>query len=134
MLAKRKAEILASAEARIRTSAEREEFAKQKLRTEAVDLATKKDLAGLKAMLLLSADEAEKTNTRPRYINNNVDFLDLEYNCYHFSLFSSVNAEARSNTGQSLLSIATQNNDAAMVEFLLTHWKTCDTDRYCTLY
>jgi hypothetical protein len=44
-------------------------------------------------------------------------------------LTARVNAEARSNTGQSLLSIATQNNDAVMVEFLLTHWKTCDVDR-----
>ena len=66
MLAKRKAEILASAEARIRTSAEREEFAKQKLRTEVVEFATQKDLAGLKSLLMMAADEADKTNTRPR--------------------------------------------------------------------
>lgn len=107
LLEKRKAEILASAEARIRTSAEREEFAKQKLRTEAVEFASKGDLVGLKNILLLSAEEAEKSNSRPR-----------------------VTAEARNNTGQSLLSIATQNNDAAMAEFLLTHWKKCDEDRW----
>lgn len=44
-------------------------------------------------------------------------------------LFDRVTAEARSHTGQSLLSIATQNSDTAMVEFLLTHWKTCDAER-----
>ena len=75
LLAKRKAEILASAEARIRTSAEREQFAKQKLRTEAVDFATKKDLNGLKAMLMLSAEEADKTNTRPRWVEDVSCFL-----------------------------------------------------------
>lgn len=107
LLAKRKAEILASAEQRIRTSAEREEFARQKLRCEAVEFATKKDLAGLRALLTMAADEASKTNTRAR-----------------------LTAEARNNNGQSLLSIATQNNDATMVEFLLTHWKTCDANRW----
>ena len=68
LLEKRKAEMLASAEARIRTSAEREEFAKQKLRSEAVEFASKGDLAGLKNLLMMSADEAEKTSTRPRFV------------------------------------------------------------------
>lgn len=107
LMAKRKAEIHASLEARIRTSAEREELAKQKLRSEAVELAKNKDLEGLKTLLASAAEEAERTNTRPR-----------------------VTAEARSSTGQSLLSIATQNNDVPMVEFLLGHWKTCDKDRW----
>lgn len=68
LLERRKAEILASMEARIRSSAEREQFAKQKLRTEAVELATQKDLAGLKSLLTMAAEEAEQTNTRPRYV------------------------------------------------------------------
>lgn len=36
----------------------------------------------------------------------------------------------RNNQGQSLLSIAAQRDDEKMVDFLLTHWKTCDADRW----
>mmetsp|Transcript_10710 Transcript_10710/g.16229 ORF Transcript_10710/g.16229 Transcript_10710/m.16229 type:complete len:598 (-) Transcript_10710:423-2216(-) len=104
---KRRQEIQASAEARIRTSAEREELARQKLRCEAVELATAKDLPGLKEFFNTIVSEAEQTSTKPR-----------------------LTVECRNNTGQSLLSIATQNNDVPMVEFLLTHWKTCDMDRW----
>lgn len=60
-------------------------------------------------------------------IGSDLDYCVLPF-CQSYSPIR-VNAEARSNTGQSLLSIATQNNDAAMVEFLLTHWKSCDAER-----
>lgn len=43
-----------------------------------------------------------------------------------------VTAECRNIQGQSLLSIAAQRNDAPLVEFLLTFWKTCDKDRWAT--
>ena len=63
---KRRQEIQASAEARIRTSAEREELARQKLRCEAVELATAKDLPGLKEFFNTIVSEAEQTSTKPR--------------------------------------------------------------------
>jgi hypothetical protein len=44
-------------------------------------------------------------------------------------LLRRVTVECRNGTGQSLLSIAAQNNDVELAEYLLTHWKTCDKDR-----
>lgn len=67
--ANRKHEIEARAEARIRTSAEREEFAKQKLRCEAVDLATAGNLDGLKEFFTVIVNEAEQMNTKPRRVH-----------------------------------------------------------------
>lgn len=103
---KRSKEIEAAIIARIKTSAEREEYAKQKLRVEAVQLATSRNLAGLKDLFLGLAQEADQSKTKPR-----------------------LTVECRNDLGQSLLSIASQNNDIPMVTFLLTHWKECDKDR-----
>lgn len=64
--AKRKQEIEAQAEARIRTSAEREEFAKQKLRCEAVELATARNLQGLRDFFAQIIAEADQMNAKPR--------------------------------------------------------------------
>lgn len=104
---RRRLAILAAVESRIRTQAERDERAKQLLREELVNLAGKGDVAALRDLLLMMADEADQTNTRPR-----------------------ATADARNSQGQSLLSIAVQRDDEKMVEFLLTQWKTCDKDRW----
>jgi hypothetical protein len=63
---KRKKEIEAAAESRIRTSAEREEFARQKLRLEAVQLANSRNVPALKDFFMALVEEAEKANTKPR--------------------------------------------------------------------
>lgn len=62
----RRVAILAAVEARIRTQAEREELAKQRLREDLVMMAESGDLDGLKTLLLTMSNEAEGTNTRPR--------------------------------------------------------------------
>ena len=51
------------------------------------------------------ADEAERTNTKPR-----------------------INAECRNINGQSLLSIASQRDDVELASFLLTHYIAVDKD------
>ena len=58
-------------------------------------------------MLTTIAAEAEKTGEKPR-----------------------ASVEVRNNSGQSLLSIAAQRDDVALAEFLLTHWKTLDEDKF----
>lgn len=63
---RRRVAILAALESRIRTQAEREEFAKQKLRDELVGMAANGNAAGIKDLLTMIANEAESTNTRPR--------------------------------------------------------------------
>ncbi len=103
---KRRQAILLATEMRIRTEAEREEHAKQKLREELVSLAEVGNVDGIRGLLLQIASEAETTSTKPR-----------------------VTAECRNSQGQSLLSIAAQRNDVSLAEFLLTHWKSCDKDR-----
>ena len=103
---RRKAMIL-KMEANIKTAAERELYAKVKIRQELVAKAVAGDTEGIKDMLLLLAEEAEKTKTRPR-----------------------ATAEVRNELGQSLLSIATQRDDVEMATMLLTHWKECEKDEY----
>ena len=66
MKEKRSKEIEAAIIARIQTSAEREEYAKQKLRIEAVQLATLRNLSGLREFFLNLAQEADQTKTKPR--------------------------------------------------------------------
>lgn len=66
LIAVRKAEILSKIEERIITTAERENFAKAKLRAELVELTEKADLDGVKRLLNTMAEEAEKTDARPR--------------------------------------------------------------------
>lgn len=94
-------------EERIKTSAEREQFAKMQLNKELVSKAEAGDVQGIKEILSMVAEEAEKTSTRPR-----------------------ITAECRNTTGQSLLSIAAQRDDLELAKFLITHWKDCDKDRW----
>ena len=105
--AKRKLAVLAKIEERIKTSADREYYARQKIRTEIVEKATAGDVDGCVEILLMVAEEAHKTGCRPR-----------------------VTAEVRNDDGLSLLAIAAINDDLALATKLLTHWKECDKDRW----
>jgi ankyrin repeat protein len=98
---------MANLETRIKTSAEREQVARNIIRKELVEKAENGDLEGIKEMLTLIADESKQTNSKPRG-----------------------SVEVRNDLGQSLLSIAAQNDNEALAEFLLTYWKTVDTDRW----
>ena len=104
---KRRREILLKIEERIKTSAEREQFARAKIRQELVQKAEQGDVEGIKVMLKMIADEAEKTGTKPR-----------------------ATAEVRNENGQSLLSIAAQHDYEELALFLLTYYKECDKDRW----
>ena len=105
--AARKRAVLAKIEERIKTSADREFYARQKIRNEIVEKAAAGDVDGVVSILQMVALEAEKTKNRPR-----------------------VNAEARNDEGLSLLAIAARNDDVALAAKLLTHWKECDRDRW----
>jgi len=103
----RKQHIYAKIEERIKTSSEREQLAKQKLRLELVQMAKNGDLEGIKSTLTMIASEAESSNSKPR-----------------------ITAECRNELGQSLLSIAVQANNEELTLFLLTYWKSVDKDRW----
>lgn len=103
----RKRAVLAKLEERIQTSQQREEFARHKIRAELVLKAEAGDVEAVKAILLMVADEAEKSGLRPR-----------------------ATAEARSESGQSLLSLAAQHDHVDLATWLLTHHKSCDKDRW----
>jgi ankyrin repeat protein len=105
--AARKRAVIAKIEERIRTAADREFYARQKIREEIVEKATAGDVDGVKEILHMVADEAEKENCRPR-----------------------VTAEARNDDGLSLLAIAALTDDLPMATLLLTHWRECDNDRW----
>ena len=105
LMEQRQHEIMAKIEERIKTSVEREAYAKMQLNKDLVEKAENGDIDGIKEILLMVAEEAEQTNTRPR-----------------------VTAECRNVNGQSLLSIAAQKDDLELATFLLTHWKKCDED------
>lgn len=103
----RRRHMLSQLESRIATAVEREELARRLIRQEIVEKASKGDVAGVRTILTLSAEEMTQTaSSRPR-----------------------VNAEARNEQGQSLLSIAAQFDYLELATFLLTHWKTIDEDR-----
>ena len=103
----RKRAVLAKLEERIQTSQQREEYARHKIRAELVAKAEAGDVEGVRDVLLMVADEAEKTGLRAR-----------------------ATAEARSDTGQSLLSIAAQHDHVDLAAWLLTHHQTCDKHRW----
>lgn len=63
---RRQKEIDERIESRIKTAAERELYAKQKIRQELVHKAEAGDADGIKEMLMMIADEAQKTKTKPR--------------------------------------------------------------------
>ena len=105
--AARKRAVIAKIEERIKTSADREFYARQKIRNEIVEKANDGDVDGVFAILHMVAEEAEKSQERPR-----------------------VNAEARNDQGLSLLAIAARNDDVVLAERLITHWQECDKDRW----
>eukprot|EP01039_Chlorochromonas_danica_P004234 gene4234-4653_t len=107
LLEERKKVILANLEARIKSSAEREFVARNLLRKELVEKAENGDVEGIKELLTMVAEEASKSNSKPR-----------------------ATAEVRNDLGQSLLSIAAQRDDVVLAEFLLTYWKELDKDRW----
>jgi ankyrin repeat protein len=108
LMAARKRLILQKIEERIQTSQQREEYARQKIRMELVAKAEAGDVDGVKEVLLMIAEEAEKQGGgRPR-----------------------ASAESRNDTGQSLLSIAAQHDHVDLAHFLCTHWKECDKHRW----
>lgn len=99
--------IMANLEQRIKTSAEREAFARNLLRKELVEKAENGDIEGIKELLTMIGEEAVKSNSKPR-----------------------ASVEVRNDLGQSLLSIAAQHDHEALAEFLLTYWKKIDEDRW----
>lgn len=62
----RKQKIMKKIEERIRTTAEREQYAKAKIRQELIEMADKGDAEGIAQTLKLLAEEAEKSSTKPR--------------------------------------------------------------------
>ena len=107
LMAARKRLVMQKIEERIQTAQQREEYARQKIRLELVDHAERGDWDGIKEILLMVAEESEKTGGRPR-----------------------ASADCRSDSGQSLLSIAAQNDHVDLATHLLTHWRQCDKDRW----
>ena len=107
LVEQRRRVILANLEARIKTSAEREFYARNLIRNELVEKATNGDVEGIKQLLTEVSNEAEQSNERPR-----------------------ATVEVRNDGGQSLLSLAAQYDFVELAEFLLTHWKTVDKDRW----
>ena len=105
--AARKRAVIAKIEERIKTAADREYYARAKIREEILAKCEAGDADGVKEILMMAADEAEKTESRPR-----------------------VTAEVRNDQGLSLLAIAAKNDDEDMAKFLLTHWTECDKDRW----
>jgi hypothetical protein len=104
-MAKRKAHIDKKMEERIKTTAEREAWAKLKLRDELIEKTLAGDAEGIKDILLDMAREADKTGQRPR-----------------------VTAQVRDDRGCTLIALAAQHNKVEAAELLLTHWKECDNN------
>lgn len=103
----RRRTILANLEARIKTSAEREFYARNVIRKELISKAESGDVDGIKQILTEVAAEATESNGRPR-----------------------ATVEVRNDQGQSLLSIAAHNDFVELAEFLLTYYKEVDKDRW----
>lgn len=97
----RKRMIQRKIEERITTSAERELFARAKIRAELVEKAEAGDVDGIKQMLTMIAEEADMTSSKPR-----------------------ASAECRNDLGQTLLSIAAHLDHEDLANFLLTYWKS----------
>ena len=62
----RNRQIMSKIEERIKTTVEREAYAKMQLNKELVAKAEASDIEGIKEILLMVAEEAEKTSSRPR--------------------------------------------------------------------
>ena len=63
----RKRMIQKKIEERITTGAEREQYARTKIRLELLEKAEAGDVEGIKEMLTMIADEAEKSKSKPRF-------------------------------------------------------------------
>ena len=85
LIEKRRRVIIANIEARIKTAAEREEFARQKIRIELVEKAEAGDWDGIKEMLTMIADEAEATDSKPRF-----EVVSLTFANYQHAMMSSM--------------------------------------------
>eukprot|EP01031_Cornospumella_fuschlensis_P031353 gene31353-37891_t len=107
LMEERRRIIMANLESRIKTSAERELLARNILRKELVEKAEAGDVEGIKTMLHMVADEAIKSDSKPR-----------------------ASVEVRNDLGQSLLSIAAQHDNEELATFLLTYYKTIDEGRW----
>lgn len=103
----RKKQMRAKAEERLTTAAERYHLARSIIRDELVQKAIAGDARGVKEQLIELADDADRTGQRPRG-----------------------SCEVRDPRGMTLLSLATQHKQLEVMELLLTHWKTCDDERF----
>jgi ankyrin repeat protein len=99
--------ILANLENRIKTSAEREFYARSLIRKELIEKANNGDVEGIQLILTEVAEEASKSGGKPR-----------------------ATVEVRNDGGQSLLSIAAQNDYVDLAQWLLTYYKDLDKDRW----
>ena len=105
LVARRKAEADRRAEERLSTAAERDAFAREKIRQELVDLAAGNKARELKDRLQELADEAAQHNERPRG-----------------------SAEVRDERGNTLLLLACWKGHVEVCEMLLTHFETLDPE------
>ena len=87
-------------------------MARNLLRQELVSKASSGDTEGVKDMLTMIAEEAYGFGNRQNKKNESIKIRPR------------ASAEVRNDSGQSLLSIAAQNDDEELAKFLLTYWKT----------
>lgn len=107
LMEERRRVILANLESRIKTSAEREFYARNLIRKELVEKANNGDVEGIKVILTEVAEEAAKSGGKPR-----------------------ATVDVRNDSGQSLLSIAAQHDYVDLAQWLLTYYKDLDKDRW----
>eukprot|EP00941_MAST-03F_sp_MAST-3F-sp1_P003991 g3991.t1 len=103
LLVKREEAIAKAAEERMKTAAQRELYARSKVRDELVELASKGEHEALEEKLDALADEAEMCEGRP-----------------------TGTAESRDNRGNTLLAVASWKGHEEVVKLLLTKYKTLD--------
>lgn len=107
LMEERAAAIRKKMEERITNAAEREALARRLITEELCAKAIAGNTDGLKDQLMEQADEADRTNMRPL-----------------------VTCEARSDKGQTLLSLAAQHGHKDIVRLLCEHHKTCDDENF----
>ena len=105
LMKERKRLIEQKMEARLTTAAEREQYAREKIRKELVELAEAGDTAGVEEYLMGLAAEADRHREKPRG-----------------------KAEVRSDRGLTLLMIAVSKGHHELAEMLLTKYETFDID------
>jgi ankyrin repeat protein len=115
LMEERRRIMLEQLESRIKTSAEREAFARNLLRKELVEKAEAGDIHGINELLTMIVGEAKEQQKRH---GNDAP------------LRPRASVEVRNDLGQSLLSIAAQRDDVSLATWLLKHWKSIDEDRW----